>query len=286
MFKKIKSCILLIIIITLFFCGCKKNPTSAKEEKTKETQYDNLFEISEFLDENAYNQYMDDDGTRFQNVLNLKEKMKKSNEFDFYSFSNNFLEIIEEIIPDSCRVNYGTEYESDSIYFLDNEKVTAAEAIQVSPNFFSLFPLEINGSENFEIVDFCYEENERIPVLLGNAYQNTFSLGDVFEGYYICERKEFEVVGFIGSGSQFYFKSQNRMINYDNFIVMPFENIKTDSETSRAILLQEICGYVRPKENIEKTRKTIIEYLNDANLGEWKDSYCISEKSVGRKIYP
>ena len=44
--------------------------------------------------------------------------------------------------------------------------------------------------------DYDFLGKGRIPVILGAAYKETFSIGDTFEGYYIFDRFTFEVTGF------------------------------------------------------------------------------------------
>ena len=65
--------------------------------------------------------------------------------------------------------------------------------------------------------------------MIGNAYRSIFDLGDTFEGYYICERRTFEVIGFAKQGSVFFSKGNDSMTDYEQYIIMPFENMVEDS---------------------------------------------------------
>ncbi len=65
---------------------------------------------------------------------------------------------------------------------------------------------------------------------------------------------------------------------------MPFANATDDSYFARAILLQEICGFIAPKTDRSSALKAIREYLKDSGLEKWNDYIVINDKSLQRKI--
>ena len=282
---RIKKPLFLLISLTVMCCLLAECNAPAKNESsdTHTDESDEIFEITELLDEKQYDEYMTDNGTLFNKLIEFKKYMDNSSEFEFYAFANNFIEAIETEIPDACTVNHGTEFENESKYEIDGESVTAAEAVQVSENFFDLYTVEITDGRSFAKTDFDFNA-KTIPVILGSAYKEYFKLGDTFDGYYICERKTFEIIGFTDAESEFYLRSSNGLVTYKNFIIMPFANVTDDSYFARAILLQEICGFIAPKTDRSSALIETREHLKDSGLDKWSDAVIISEKSLQKKI--
>lgn len=261
---------LILVFVLIILSGCSLN-----------NEPNNIYQIAEFLDESLYNEYLQDDKTIFNNLISFEKKLMNSNEFEFYQYGNNFIEAINVDMPDTCIVNYGTIYENQSKYIIDDENILAIEAIQISNNFFDLFPIEIIYGRNFNKEDFNFKDC--IPVILGSAYKEYFNINDKFEAYYLYDRKEFEVIGFIDDESKFYLGANNSYVKYSNFIVMPFNNIYEDNYSSRLILLQKINGFIIPKTNKFDSLNCINDYLKESNLEKWIGSIKIFENSINKK---
>lgn len=283
--KKYLILILFLSLITILVCGCEGTGVSKTEELVTNTnESGSVYEVSEYLDDTQFDEYMNDDGVLFGKLKAFQRRLADSMEFEFYAYANNPVEIINQEIPDICMVNHGTEYEDESRYEMDGEKITAAEAIQVSDRFFELFPLKIIDGRGFEPSDFNSRNAGPIPVILGNAYRDVFQPGDTFEGYYILEQKTFSVIGFTDTESDFYLRCSNCMAPYGHFIIMPFENIEEDSFSARAILLQQVCGFMVPHNGREPAADTIREYLMESGLENWRDAIVVFEKSLQDKM--
>ena len=242
--------------------------------------YSFTWRMAEILDDSLYDEYRQDNGQRFQALLVFSEKMRSSKELTFIPYATNPLELLNRTIPDQCMVNYGTEFAGESAYEIEGEPAVAAEAVQVTENFFNLFPVQITEGHGFTNDDYDYLGKGRIPVILGAAYKETFSIGDTFEGYYIFDRFTFEVTGFAESGNTFYSSSDRRPVSYDRYIIMPFASITEDSEISRIILLQQICGLITDENGRDDALKQVNEYFADSGLGDWIDQYYITDFSL------
>ena len=287
--KRLTSIILLLSIMAMMslLFGCARSEIDKAENSTVDTNksvYNDIYELSEHLTEEQYDEYMNDDGSLFYSLLEFGNRLTESSEFEFYAYCNNFVEVINSEIPETCIVNYGTEFETESKYVINGENITATEAIQVSKNFFKLFPIEITEGRCFQSTDFDCHYSEPIPVILGTAYHESFHLGDKFEAYYIGERRSFTVIGFIDEESVFYQRSEGRMESYERYIVMPFESIKEDSASSRAILLQQICGFIELYGDHSYALQTIQGYLKDTGLEDWNESIVVNSKSIREKM--
>ena len=248
--------------------------------------YGFTWRMAERLDDSLYNEYRHDDGQRFQTLLTFLDKLRSSEELTFIPYTTNPLELLNLTIPDQCMVNYGTEFARESAYEIEGEPAMAAEAVQVTENFFDLFSVQITEGREFTDEDYNFLGKGTIPVIMGAAYKGTFSLGDRFEGYYILDRFTFEVIGFAESGGAFYSSGDGRPVSCDRYIIMPFASVSDDSEIGRIILLQQFCGLITDENGRDDALKQVNEYLADSGLGDWIGQFYIMDASLRTIIGP
>ena len=275
-----------VIIFSLVACSAGKENPAAKTESdgavlSDLTVYSYTWRMAEFLDDSSYDEYMHDDGQRFQSLMSFSEKLRSSEEIVFTPYTSNLVELLNLTVPDQCMVNYGTEFSEESGYEINGEPAAAAEALQVTDNLFDLFPLQIAEGRGFIDDDYDYLDKGRIPVILGAAYKDTFSIGDTFEGYYIFERFTFEVIGFAEGGRVFYSSPDGRPVPYDRYIIMPFASVHEDSEMGRIILLQQLCGLITDENGRNHALKQVNEWLAETGLKDWTGQINITEDSLG-----
>ena len=248
--------------------------------------YSFTWRMAEWLDDSSYDEYRHDDGHRFQSLLVFSEKLRSSGELTFTPYTTNPVELLNLTIPEQCMLNYGTEFAGESAYEIEGEPAVAVEAVQVTENFFDLFPVTIIEGRGFTDEDYDFLGKGAIPIILGAAYKGTFSLSDRFEGYYIFDRFTFEVIGFAESGGAFYSNGDGRPVSYDRYIIMPFASISEDSEISRIILLQQICGLITDENGRDDALRQVNEYLADSDLGDWIGQFYITDVSLRTIVGP
>ena len=248
--------------------------------------YSFTWRMAERLDDSLYDEYRQDDGQRFQSLLAFSEKWRSSGELTFIPFATNPLELLNLTVPDQCMVNYGTAFAGESAYEIEGESAVAAEAVQVTENFFDLFPVQITEGRRFTDEDYDFLGKGTIPVIMGAAYKESFSLGDRFEGYYIFDRFTFEVTGFAESGGAFYSSGEGRPVSLDRYIIMPFASVSEDSEIGRIILLQQFCGLITDENGRDDALRQVNEYLTDSGLGDWIGQFYITDVSLRTTIEP
>lgn len=275
-----------VIIFSLAACSAGKENPAAKTESdgavlSDLTVYSYTWRMAEILDDSSYDEYMHDDGRRFQSLMSFSEKLRSSEEIVFTPYTSNLVELLNLTAPDQCMVNYGTEFSEESGYEINGEPAAAAEALQVTDNLFDLFPLQIAEGRGFIDDDYDYLDKGRIPVILGAAYKDTFSIGDTFEGYYISERFTFEVIGFAEGGRVFYSSPDGRPVPYDHYIIMPFASVHEDSEMGRIILLQQLCGLITDENGRNHALNQVNEWLAETGLNDWTGQINITEDSLG-----
>ncbi len=278
--RRKRPLIFLISIMLLFGNASCESVFDNKAMLDDLQAYSFTWRMAEWLDDSLYDEYRHDDGQRFQSLLDFSEKLRSSGELTFVPYTTNFVELLNLTIPEQCMVNYGTEFAGESAYEIDGEPATAAEAVQVTENFFDLFPVQITEGRMFTVDDYDFLGRGKIPIILGAAYKGTFSLGDRFEGYYIFERFLFEVIGFSESGKAFYSSGDGRPVPYDRYIIMPFASISEDSDMGRIILLQQMCGLITDENGRDHALKRVNEWLAETGLADWIDQFYIMDASL------
>ena len=276
--------IFLMVLMLLFGHTSCRSVSDNKAMPDDLRAYSFTWRMAEWLDDSFYDEYLRDDGRRFQSLLEFSEKLRSSGELTFAPYSTNIVELLNLTIPEQCMVNYGTSFAGESAYEIEGEPAIAAEAVQVTENFFDLFPVQITEGRGFTDDDYDFLGSGKIPIILGAAYKGTFSLGDRLEGYYIFERFLFEVIGFAESGKVFYSSANGRTVPYDRYIIMPFASVSEDSEIGRILLLQQICGLITDGNGRDHALKQVKEWLAEAGLSDWTDQFYIGDASLGTTI--
>ena len=275
-----KAVILLISIMLLIGNASCESVFDSKVTLDDLPAYSFTWRMAERLDDSLYDEYRHDDGQRFQALLTFSDKLRSSGALTFIPYATNPLELLNLTIPDPCMVNSGTEFAGESVYEIEGEPAVATEAVQVTEDFFDLFPVQIAEGRRFSDEDYDFLGKGTIPVIMGAAYKGSFSLGDRFEGYYICDRFTFEIIGFAESGSAFYSSGDGRPVSYDRYIIMPFASISEDSEIGRTILLQQFCGLITDGNGRDDALKRVNEYLADSGLEDWIGQFYIMDASL------
>ena len=276
--------IFLISIMLLFGNASCETVFDSKVMLDDFPAYSFTWRMAEYLDDSLFDEYMHDDGQRFQSLLDFSEKLRSSGDLTFIPYTTNLVELLNLTIPEQCMVNSGTEFSGESVYEIEGEPAVAAEAVQVTENFFDLFPVQITEGRGFTDDDYDFLGGSKIPIILGAAYKGAFSLGDKFEGYYLYERFFFEVIGFAESGKAFYSSGDNRPVPYDRYIIMPFASISEDSEMGRIILLQQVCGLITDENGRDDALKQVNEWLAETGLADWIDQFYIKDTSLRKTI--
>ncbi|MBQ6172729.1 MAG: ABC transporter permease [Clostridia bacterium] len=144
-----------------------------------------------------------------------------SSDFEAFRTKANELVAENEGIETALFLPTPIYFENNSIangYAVDNNYIEAYKPILESGRFFT----------EEEYSDFDYDH---IPVVLGAAYKNTYSLGDTFKAsvFMSSEKMTYEVVGFLAEGQVIIEAGNSRMITYDNCMMVPYI-YKTEEE--------------------------------------------------------
>ena len=65
---------------------------------------------------------------------------------------------------------------------------------------------------------------------------------------------------------------------------LTFETVTEDSLSARAVLLQEICGFLVPQNDRSAALDAIRGYLKASGLADWTEAIRVNEKSIQSKM--
>lgn len=131
-------------------------------------------------------------------------------------------------IDDDSRSEYSFYHRnSDSPgSFSDNSiEFYTLNAWAIDQNYLEIFGLQLESGRLFNEEDFSNFDPKRIPVILGYAYKEYFSIGDTFEANFLMLGKEqmtFEIIGFIKEGQFVYSIGNDRPLPLNTYIVIPY----------------------------------------------------------------
>lgn len=124
---------------------------------------------------------------------------------------------------------------------IKGEFITPLKSIQCDRLFF-----KIKGVEKSDLVtgkmptDKKYSSDMTIPVLVGNAYEHKFRIGEEFTAYYATEKIRFKVSGILKKSKKISFLGHK--MNLDEYIVLPVISPgRKDSLMYKKILMSIKC---------------------------------------------
>lgn len=231
----------------------------------------------EALDDTDYYTYLDDNNTTdYKRLLNFRQALYKEETFNYISLNSQFLEIYNTEIPDIFLYGYEEGYAQDNIYQKDGTTYYPIKTIQVSESFFKEFDIKISDGRLFTSEDYICKNNE-IPVLLGCAYKNVFSVGDTFSCNYLTQNMSCKVIGFINENSFFYENNDNNFISCERYIIIPsmYSDTNTPTFFDKILLLQNINGIISFTEGNTVLYEKFDNILEKCKLSKW-DIYITS----------
>lgn len=265
----------LVLLCTTFYQNNKitESVNSFNETFGNKTYYF----MYEALDDKDYYTYLDDDNTKdYKKLLNFTKSLYKQENFNFISLNSQFIDIYGREIPDMFLYSYEDGTPKDSIYEDKGKTYYSTKAIQVSSSFFKEFDIKITQGSGFDENDYI-NKNKKIPVILGNAYKDYFSIGDTFKCIYLFENTTCEIIGFIDKNSFFYENDDENFISCERYIVMPSMYTETNSPSlfDKTLLLQHTNGIITCDKGNETINKDFFDLIKNCKLSKW-DFYITS----------
>lgn len=192
-----------------------------------------------FKDDNVYN-IMDVGGSEiYSQVMNLDNIENIDNLYTY--LDNNYIRIQQ------IQNQFNNEYDTNKLRFMSVNKDEAERfkeqgfapylSLRVNDNFFLKYDVHINEGTNFN--NFKYELNDKVPLILGDAYREYYKVGDDFGGDYFLfpEDTTYEVVGFIKKGDKYYNLNLGTYISLDHYILLPDVDIDVNNAYRKEVII-------------------------------------------------
>lgn len=206
--KLLKTCFLISVVgilvlsnIVIISFPNKINEYNSYKNKAEKNYYTITSPITSEEFNKAYN-----NPTFLNRMKNVYKAFKSNKEYNFYEISNQYVLIKNKNFPYAF-------YYGDSAEKLSN-------AVQVGNIFFNVFQLNVESGRLFEADDYLGNGKKEIPVILGNAYKNFYSVGDKIIGVeYLFKNYTFNIVGILEKDSYYITQGNTELLDYK--IIMP-----------------------------------------------------------------
>lgn len=140
-----------------------------------------------------------------QRVKKLYSEMSSDDNYPYYSFSMQPIKLPKANLPN---------------HFSYSGQGGPITAIQVGSLFFSCYEIEFESGSEFKEEHYNGDDKNEMPVILGNGYNEMYSVGDtIADGQYLSKDYEFKVVGILKENT--YYINQGNTVLADYTVVMP-----------------------------------------------------------------
>lgn len=195
-----------------------------------------------------------------------------------------FMELYNKLLPDQNEeykyyelyMQYlENDIENIELYSVKTNELTkpclAVKAIQISENVIQDFCITVSEGRLYDQGDFMHEQNEAIPVLMGNAYTSLYNVGDTFDFEYLYDDYTFEVIGFLEKGDHVTLGGKSAVL--DTYIVMPSFSIGDNVQITNGLKIHyanKTSGIVKMDMDQANLFYTDIEpLLSSADVGKY-----------------
>ncbi len=234
-------------------------------------------------------------------IQDMYEDIRKT--FDYDIVSTQPLSYRGTYTGDKCYVD-GYDAEKDNSkecinvasYDYDGNQYTETplKTVMLGEDTFGKFDDKIQIGRNLQKEDFLLNSRtDKIKVVLGNNYINTYKIGDVIKLDLVAYPMSFEVVGFYKPNVSLKMDvAAQKKVEFDNAIIIPhlFFNYEPEGEDERFqhIFLtgEKISGFIKIEEDINDIDEKTFERYEDqmkniAEKYELSDLYVMPYRPVG-----
>lgn len=226
--------------------------------------------MGDAIGDTDYLKYIDDDNVEdYKSLYSFLQRLYKEESFDVISLNSQQFEYINTKIPDIFLYGYEEGYADLQGCEIDGRVYYAAKSIQVSDKFFSEFDINVSEGRGFSEEDYT-SSGDTVPVLMGSAYKDVFSLGDKFTAAYLLNESTFEVIGFVDENSFFYDDNDTTLISCERYVILPTIYSETDTPTkiNKISLLANANGLIISSEGNTAVAETFKNIMKECGLSE------------------
>jgi hypothetical protein len=153
--------------------------------------------------------------------------------------SKTYSEKANEIQGQERLLNYHIVYEGNLQELFEEGKIigmkelynqltniSGTDYFEISENVIGNFGIKMDGGRAFNTEDYKYNENEKIPIILGSEYKGLYEIGDTLHGEYLFKPQGFTVIGITKENS--YVNNEWGLKSLSRYILMPMFNCSYD----------------------------------------------------------
>lgn len=199
---------------------------------------------------------------------NLKEfNLTLNSDFDFYEITFQPLQSLQYFNLDNKFIhrNRNGVIKNQEIV-IEGEKcyVTSLSTIQVNNNAYNKFLNSLAKGDSFKAEDFNYENDNIIPIILGNDYLQYYDVGEIIKLNYLQRNIDFKIIGFLNKNTVLTINDFDYVL--DTYICMPSFQIKNEfiNEEDKTFqirhYLQKNMGFINVKANKNYKKEIITNY--------------------------
>ena len=195
------------------------------------------------------------EGDLIEGLQNFYDEMSRSEVFDTFIYSHQFLELQEESFKaESLSLRYRWE--------VDWMDPTLVSAMIVNSAYLEAFPLSLQEGRAFSESD-VQGYRGIYPVVAGYGFMRYYQLGEIMEGELFNRDFQFEIIGFLSQnhqGPDFHWYE-----TFDEFLILPFIDFRNTSgqEIERNFITDYYINLVHPWIRMEDTRLALDYAINE-----------------------
>ncbi|WP_160037158.1 hypothetical protein [Paenibacillus sp. An7] len=165
-------------------------------------------------------------------------QLNNTNDFQYLAMFNHHILLKDTGIPEEFIEGYeqGSKKYQENI---DGTPYTAVKSFQMNKQAMDYFGLSVEKGTIWDENEF--KDNTILPVLLGSAYQDVYSVGDETTINFYSKTFTVKIIGFLKENSKLFF-NDNTEFYLDKYIILPYRDYEDPtSETDE--LFQQISYF-------------------------------------------
>lgn len=178
-------------------------------------------------------------------LIDVNNALNNSDVFEYYQVTEPSVYYVGNYHGKQETIVAGEEYRNQ-VDTETGELITSLNSFEISKNIAEQIADQTAKGQAFSDGDFSLTCKDEIPVVIGSAFEENLSVGDIINIRYYLANIRVEVVGIMKKGASL--KIPNMEMNLDGYMVFP--DIKIDRENSAAnkhniiMMLEKDEGYI------------------------------------------
>lgn len=193
----------------------------------------------------SLDQFLNSEGV-LKDLVEINHQLNHSENFAYYQLTEASIYYEGDYTGRASTICGGEEYRNQTD-IETGELITSLNSMEISESLSDQIQKRLKAGRSFSEGDFSLTYEDVIPVILGNEYRETLSIGDKLKLRYYLDEIAVEVVGFLEEGAimklpSFYSEIDGYMVLPD--IKIPKENYEKQRKNDIIMMLEKCEGYL------------------------------------------